>query len=204
MSFNLVCKFFVCLFPDSKQLFLGRDVTVRAPHAIQGCFPTWCWDSSPKWAELLTAVPQLFQEGMFKKSLRLSGFKQGQNTKHHQELKETHCESQIPAVTHPEHPGAAIQPEHSLISWSNTGSLLMLQTSDLYFWTLFQTLFYQAPLPQPPFFSMLLTQNSFPVLPLPINNCSKLLHMDLKAPAPYLFYLPFLWLYFNFIFNFII
>lgn len=28
MSFNLVCKFFfVCLFPDSKQLFLGGDVT---------------------------------------------------------------------------------------------------------------------------------------------------------------------------------
>lgn len=32
MSFNLVCKIFVCLFPGSQQLFLGRDVTVRAPH----------------------------------------------------------------------------------------------------------------------------------------------------------------------------
>lgn len=61
MSFNLVCKFFVCLFPDSRQLFLGRDVTVGAPHTIQGCFPTWHWDFSSQvsWTTHSTAVVEL-------------------------------------------------------------------------------------------------------------------------------------------------
>lgn len=59
-------------------------------------------------------------------------------------------------------------------------SLLMLQTSP----ELLLLNTFSDPLPQPPLFSMLLTQNSFPVLPLPINNCSKLLHMDLKALVP--------------------
>lgn len=63
---------------------------------------------------------------MFKKSLRLVGFKQGENTKHHQQLNKTHSESQIPAVTTQVLPSKLSIP----LSVNETlASLLMLQPS---------------------------------------------------------------------------